>query len=218
MIFAIKSTNLQKAYTNIKAAYKAAPCPHLGSSDHLSVMLIPAYRPLLTRGQPTVKQVRVWPEGSVSALHDCFGCTDWDIFKTAATVDNTIDVEEYAESVSANIQKCMEDVSATKTVTTRANQKPWMTNEVRAKLRARNVAFKSGDGEALRSARANLNCAIRKSSTCLWSENPGILPRPDKHQAHVERHPDHHRLQSCSSTLRRQHRLPQQTQLLLWSV
>ncbi len=48
-----------------------------------------------------------------------------------------------------------------KYIITRANQKPWMTDEVRKMLKARNSAFKSGDEEALRSARANLNRAIR---------------------------------------------------------
>ena len=32
---------LDLVYTNIKKAFRAAPHPHLGSSDHLSVMLIP---------------------------------------------------------------------------------------------------------------------------------------------------------------------------------
>jgi len=163
--FATRGSNtLDRAYTNIKAAFKAAPRPHLGSSDHLSVILIPAYSPLLTRGKPTVKQVRVLPEGSVSVLQDCFECTDWDMFKKGATENQHINVEEYAESVSAYIQKYMEDVSVTKNVTTQANQKPWMTNEVRAKLKVRNAAFKSGDREALRSVRENLDHASERQS------------------------------------------------------
>lgn len=110
--------------------------------------------------------------------------------------------------VSAYTQKCMEDVSTTKIVTTRANQKPWMTNEVCAILTVRNAAFKSGDRDALRSASANLNCAIRTAKR----ENSGILPWPNKHQMHMARHPDHHRLQGCFFILWEQHRLPQRTQ------
>ena len=38
--FATRGDNiLDHAYTNIKAALKAAPCPHLGSSDRISVKL-----------------------------------------------------------------------------------------------------------------------------------------------------------------------------------
>ena len=40
---------LDMAYTTMKDAFRAAPHPHLGSSDQLSVMLIPAYKPLLTK-------------------------------------------------------------------------------------------------------------------------------------------------------------------------
>ncbi len=75
--FATRGVNtLDLVYTNIKKAFRAAPRPHLGSSDHLSVMLIPAYKTLLTRGKPTLKHVKVWPEGAMSALQDCFESTD----------------------------------------------------------------------------------------------------------------------------------------------
>ncbi|CAG5884454.1 unnamed protein product [Menidia menidia] len=97
----------------------------------------------------------------MSALQDCFECTEWSIFKEAATDNQRTNVEEYAASVSDYISWCMENETATKTIVTRANQKPWMTKEVRAKLRERNAAFKSGDAVALRSTRANLKHAIR---------------------------------------------------------
>lgn len=160
--FATRGQNiLDKAYTNIKGAFRTAPHPQLGSSDHLSVMLIPAYKPLLIRGKPTVRKVRIWSEGAMEALQDCFECTDWDMFKTAATYNGYTSIDEYAISVSAYISKCTEDVSVMKTIITRANQKPWLTAEVCKMLKARNIAFKSGDVEALRTARANLNRAIR---------------------------------------------------------
>lgn len=95
--FATRGINiLDLAYTNIKKAFKAVLCPHIGSSNHLSVMLIPAYRPMLIRKKTSVKQVRVWPGGTMSALQDCFDHTDWDLFKEAATVNQHINVEEYA--------------------------------------------------------------------------------------------------------------------------
>ncbi len=46
--FATRGNNtLDFVYTTVKHAYKPNPAPHLGYSDHISVMLIPAYRPLL---------------------------------------------------------------------------------------------------------------------------------------------------------------------------
>lgn len=96
----------------------------------------------------------------MSALQDCFEHNEWDMFTEAATENHFIKVE-YAASVSAYIQWCMEEVTTTKTIVTQTNQKPWMTKEVCARLRERNAVFRSGDMVALRSARANLNRAIR---------------------------------------------------------
>ena len=152
--------SLFSVYTNITNAYTAAR-PHLGSSDYLSVMLIPAYRPLLTRVKPTVRQVRVWPEGAIEALQDCFECTDWDMFKAAATDNQLTNLEEYAASVSTYIQNCTENFCVTKYISSRTNEKPRMMQEIREKLKAQNTAFKSNDEAALRTARANLNRAFR---------------------------------------------------------
>ncbi len=177
--FATRGLNrLDLAYTNIKRAFKAVPRPHIGSSDHLSVMLIPAYRPMLIRKKTTVQQVRVWPEGAMSALQDCFDHTDWDMFREAATVNQHINVEEYAASVSAYIQKCTEDVDVTKNIIIRANQKPWMTGEVRAMQKARNAAFKTGDMVVLRTARANLNRAIRAAKRVYSQKIQGFFSDP----------------------------------------
>lgn len=59
----------------------------------------------------------------MSVLQDCYESTDWDMFKQAATNNKHTDVDEYASTVCAFILKCAEDVSATKTVITRANDK-----------------------------------------------------------------------------------------------
>ncbi|KAI4904669.1 hypothetical protein NFI96_032455 [Prochilodus magdalenae] len=146
---------LDLVYTNIPSAYRAEPRPHLGYSDHISVMLIPAYRPLVRRSKPVLKQVRTWPSGAISALQDCFEHTDWQMFREAATYSTTTDLEEYTSSVTSYIGKCIDDVTVSKTITTRPNQKPWMTAEVRALLKARD--------SALRKARAKLSRGIREA-------------------------------------------------------
>ncbi len=165
--FATRGDNtLDFVYTTVKNAYKAVPRPHLGYSDHISVMLIPAYRPLLKRAKPVQKLITIWPENATSTLQDCFQCTDWNMFKEAATYNNHTDLQEYTETVTANIKKCMDDVTVTKTITTRANQNPWMTAEVRGLLKNRDEAFRSGDKAALKTARANLSCGIKNAK---WS-------------------------------------------------
>ncbi len=63
------------------------------------------------------------------------------MFKQAATYNNTTDLQEYSETVTAYITKCIDDVTVTKTITVRANQKPWQTGEVYSLLKARNAAL-----------------------------------------------------------------------------
>ncbi len=124
---------------------------------------MPAHRPLVKVIKPIHKQIQVWPEGSSEALQDCFDTTDWNMFKQAATYNNTTDLQEYSETVTAYITKCIDDVTVTKTITVRANQKPWLTGEVYRLLKARNAAFRAGDEEGLRTARANLSRGIREA-------------------------------------------------------
>ncbi len=162
--FATRGNNtLDFVYTTGKNAYKVEPRPHLGYSDHISVMLIPAYRPLLKLAKPVQKLITIWPNDATSTLQDCFQCTDWNMFKEAATYNNHTDLHEYTETVTAYIKKCIDDVTVTKTITTGANQKPWMTAEVCGLLKTRDEAFRSGDKAALKTARANLSCGIKNA-------------------------------------------------------
>ncbi|XP_058484694.1 uncharacterized protein LOC131459202 [Solea solea] len=124
-------------------------------------MLVPSYKPLLKRSRPVKIQTRTWPEGAVSALKDCFACTDWGVFKTGASQGVQIDIHEYAEAVTGYFAKGTEDVTVLKTFTARGNHKPWMTSEVRSLLTARDAAFRKGDKTALRSARSALSKGIK---------------------------------------------------------
>ncbi len=65
------NNTLDFVYTTQRGAYKDLPLPHLGASDHITVMLMPAYRPLVKVIKPVQKQIQVWPEGSSEALQDC---------------------------------------------------------------------------------------------------------------------------------------------------
>ncbi|XP_076862714.1 nuclear respiratory factor 1 isoform X2 [Brachyhypopomus gauderio] len=157
------NNTLDQVFTTRRGAYKASPLPHLGASDHLTIMLMSAYRPLVKVTKPVLKQVRMWPDGSSEALQDCFSTTDWNMFREAATHNSTTDIHEYSETVSAYITKCIDDVTDLKTITVHANQKPWLTGEVHRLLKARNAAFTAGDREGLKTARANLSRGIREA-------------------------------------------------------
>ncbi len=81
------------------------------------------------------------------------------MFKQAATYNNTTDLQEYSETVTAYITKCIDDVTVTKSITVRAN----VGQEVYRLLKARNAAFRAGDKEGLKTARANLSRGIREA-------------------------------------------------------
>ena len=70
---------------------------------------------------------------SDSTLQDCFEHVDWDMFRIASK--NNID--EYANSVSESIRKCICDVIPMAMIKTFPNQKPWIDGSIRAKLKAK---------------------------------------------------------------------------------
>lgn len=68
---------LDHVYTNIKHAYRAIALPHLGQSDHLSLLLTPAYTPLNRQTKPIKRTITTWPENAIHRLQDCFEHTRW---------------------------------------------------------------------------------------------------------------------------------------------
>ncbi|KAK0137703.1 hypothetical protein N1851_026097 [Merluccius polli] len=147
---------LDHVYTNIKHAYRAIPLPHLGQSDHLSLMLSPAFTPLRRRARPTTKTVTTWPGDAHSKLQDCFTQTDWDLFVHQ-------ELETFTGTVLDYIQFCIGNVTVDKNIQVFPNQKPWMTYQVRTLLRARDAAFRSGDRALYRAARADLKKGIKRA-------------------------------------------------------
>lgn len=127
---------LDQVYCNIPGAFKAAAAPHFGMSDHISVELIPAYRPLICRTKPTIRTIQVWTEEASSALQDCFEHTDWEVFKEEA------DLEEYTSAVLSYVHFCTDAALPTKTITVFPNQKPWVDGSVRSLLKARDATYR----------------------------------------------------------------------------
>lgn len=74
------NSTLNHVIRNIKHVHRATPLPQLEQSDHISLFLAPAYRPLVNKVKPAVKEIQVWPEGVSEQLQDCFRHTDWTLF------------------------------------------------------------------------------------------------------------------------------------------
>lgn len=66
---------LDQVYTDITRANKAAPSPYLGLSDHTSMIMTPAYKPVVCRSKH-IKMVQVWSEEAAVSLQVCSGSTD----------------------------------------------------------------------------------------------------------------------------------------------
>ena len=144
---------LDQCNSQLKDSYKPPPHPAFGTADHTSILLLPSYR----QDQAVFQAVQRWSEETIVTLQDCFVTTDWQMFCDAADGD----IDEYTDSVSAYISKCMDDVAPSVNVKTFPNQKPWVNGDVRDKLRARSSAFSSGDLENFRKSRYDLGKATR---------------------------------------------------------
>ena len=108
------------------------------------------------------KQVKLWTPDTESILQDCFAQTDWDVFKAAATLeDSSVSIQDYAEYVTGYISTCVDNIVPTLQVTRFPNQKPWINSQVRHMLRARSIAFKSGNETEYKAAKYALEKAIR---------------------------------------------------------
>ena len=131
---------LNHLYSTHKDTYKALPHPPFGKSDHNSILLIPACNQKLKQEAPVSRSIKKWSDEADAQLQDCFSSTDWNMFR-----DSSDGIEEYTTSVTGFINKCIDDVVPTVTVHTKPNQKPWITANIRTKLKGRAAAFKERD-------------------------------------------------------------------------
>ena len=147
---------LDKVYTNIKLAYKANALAHIGKSDHMPVLLLPAYTPVRLKDPIITKTVTTWPANSTPSLQLSLHDTRWEEYEHS-------DLERFTSSSLQHIRSCMNAVTVEKRVKIYPNTKPWMTTKVKGLLKERDSAFRSGDKELYNSARSNLNLGIKEA-------------------------------------------------------
>ncbi|XP_073669588.1 uncharacterized protein [Paramisgurnus dabryanus] len=163
---------LDCVYSNIKKGYRAFPLTHLGQSDHLSLSLIPAYRPVIKKQKTIVRTVKRWSEDASLQLQDCFERTNWTLFFNQ-------DVNEYAFTVLCYIRSCVENITINTSIRIPPNRKPWMTAEVHVLLRERNTAFKSGDRALYNTSRYNLKKGIKRAKAAYKEKIEGHFTNKD---------------------------------------
>lgn len=117
-------------------AYRSVVLPPLGSADHNTVQLIPAYIPIMRRVKKVTKNIKQWTNGSILALQGCLESTDWSNLLTPS--DN---LDEQVDTVSSYVSFCVDSIIASKTVTIFPNNKPWVTKGLKEILNKKKRVF-----------------------------------------------------------------------------
>lgn len=96
---------------------------------------------------------------------ECYNIlTNWDIFEHN-------DLEVHTSAVFSYIKPCFDTVTVVQNIRVYANQKAWMTSEVKMLLRDRGTAFRSGDGTQYKAARAKLKRGIKGAKAAYKKED-----------------------------------------------
>lgn len=118
---------------------------------------MPSYRPPLTwevRSQPGPLTVTVqspttcnrkWSPGVEDGLRDCFKTIAWDVLLNP----HDEDIEGMAHCLTDYLNFCVDVVSPAQAVRCHPNNKPWLTQEVKAVLNRKNMAFMTKEREAI---------------------------------------------------------------------
>ncbi|KAI3353517.1 hypothetical protein L3Q82_020036, partial [Scortum barcoo] len=131
---------LDLMYANVKDAYRATPLPALGKADHNLVLLKPHYTPRVRRLPTTTRSFRKWSPEAEQALKDCFETTDWEALQGS----HNGNMEEMVDCTTDYINFCMDTVVPVRSVRCFANNKPWITSDIKGLLNQKKKAFKDG--------------------------------------------------------------------------
>ena len=148
---------LDKCYGSIPDAYRAVPLPPLGSADHNSILLAPAYLPVVKRSDKITKNIKQWTPDSIDRLQGCFETTDWNCLLSPSNIDEQVD------TVTAYISFCVDSIIPTKTVTIFPNNKPWVTKELKQVLNKKKRIFFTGSEEEKKEVSREVKRAIKKA-------------------------------------------------------
>ncbi|XP_034047742.1 exportin-7-like [Thalassophryne amazonica] len=149
-------------YHSIPPSLSPLVSRHVQHSNHISLFLYPAYRQELKQSTPVTRQVKLWTPEAENTLQGCFATTDWDVFRAAATrEDSSVSIEDYAEYVTGYISTCVENIVPTIQVRKFPNQNPWVNRQVLHLLRTCTAAFRSGNEAEYKAAQYRVEKAIR---------------------------------------------------------
>ncbi|KAI3364634.1 hypothetical protein L3Q82_011411 [Scortum barcoo] len=158
---------LDLMYANVKDAYRATPLPALGKADHNLVLLKPHYTPRVRRLPTTTRSFRKWSPEAEQALKDCFETTDWEALQGS----HNGNMEEMVDCTTDYINFCMDTVVPVRSVRCFANNKPWITSDIKGLLNQKKKAFKDGDTQELKQIQKELRVQLREAKEQYRKEN-----------------------------------------------
>ena len=98
----------------------------LGSADHNTVPLIPAYIPIIRRVKKVIQNIKQWINDNILVLQGCLESTDWT--KLLTLYDN---LNEQVDTISSYASFCVDSIIPPKTVIIFPNDKPWVTKKLK---------------------------------------------------------------------------------------
>ena len=136
------------------------------------LLLLPKYRPLVKRIDPIKRHIQVWNDDACEELRGCFECTDWSVFFDACD-----DVDELNDCVTEYVKYCENLVCERKEVVCYANNKPWVTKELKTLLNQKKYIFAKGNKLELKSKQREIKKEIvrckekykEKLESCFYS-------------------------------------------------
>ncbi|KAI3375358.1 hypothetical protein L3Q82_021851 [Scortum barcoo] len=143
----------------------------------------------------------------LSALQDCFECTDWEVFKEGTDLDG------YTSSVLSYLKFFTDAVLPTKTIKVFPNQKPWLDSTVKPLLKACDAAYRSGDKldysiawkelkKGIKLAKSRAVCSAQPSSLSSLADDTTIVGLiSDNDETHYREEIQHLTLSGGQSTL-----------------
>lgn len=107
----------------------------------------------------TTRSFRKWSAEAEEALKDCFENTDWD----ALLGSHKENMEEMVDCTTDYINFCMDIGVPVRSACCYANNKPWITSDIKDLLNLKKKAFKDGDRQELKLVQRELRVQLREA-------------------------------------------------------
>ncbi|PIK40697.1 hypothetical protein BSL78_22452 [Apostichopus japonicus] len=114
-------------------------------------------RPIVQRQKPKLLTVKQWSPAAIEDLQASLDLTDWDVF-----IDASEDIDELTQRIADYVNFCVDCTVPDKQIKVYANNKPWITKEVKKIINKKKKIFGQNNRDELRAVQKELGRAIKK--------------------------------------------------------